>query len=125
MGRHALLRDRGRPDARRGVLQREPEQPRRLERVPAHRPASGRRPRPGRPRPGRPAPDAVEDKNELVASGQAVAIVPAGIRHRPDLTVVPLDGVEPCHVVLATRAGGRSRLLADFCKSAEAHLTGG
>ncbi|MFC4054861.1 LysR family transcriptional regulator [Actinomadura syzygii] len=82
-------------------------------------------PRPdGRPAPDGPVVNAVEDKNELVASGQAVAIVPASIRHRPDLTTVPLHGVEPCHVVLATRPGGRSRLLADFCKSAEANLTG-
>jgi DNA-binding transcriptional LysR family regulator len=85
------------------------------------------------PRPdGRPAPDgpfvqAVEDKFEVIASGQAVAIVPAGAginRLRPDLTTVPLEGVEPSHVVLATRAGDRNRLVAAFRKIAEAHLTG-
>ncbi|GAA1928544.1 hypothetical protein GCM10009753_72950 [Streptantibioticus ferralitis] len=43
---------------------------------------------------------------------------------RPDLTTVPLEGVEPSHVVLATRAGDRNRLLAAFCTVAEAHLTG-
>ena len=43
---------------------------------------------------------------------------------RPDLTTVPLEGVEPSHVVLATRADDRSRLVAGFCKLAEAHLTG-
>ena len=56
------------------------------------------------PRPdGSPAPDgpfvaALEDKNELIASGQAVAIVPAGVYNgqvRPDLTTIPLDGVSP------------------------------
>jgi hypothetical protein len=41
---------------------------------------------------------------------------------RPDLTTVPLEGVEPCHVVLATRAGDQNRLLAAFSKTAEAHL---
>jgi DNA-binding transcriptional LysR family regulator len=84
------------------------------------------------PRPdGRPAPDgplvaAVEDKLELIAAGQAVAIVPAGVPRglRPDLTTVPLEGVDPSHVVLATRAGDHSRLVAAFHKSAEAHLTG-
>jgi hypothetical protein len=38
--------------------------------------------------------------------------------------MVPLRGVEPSHVVLATRAGDRSRLVTAFRKSAEAHLTG-
>jgi DNA-binding transcriptional LysR family regulator len=84
------------------------------------------------PRPdGRPAPDgpvvhALEDKLELIAAGQAVAIVSAGLRAtslRPDLTTIPLDGVEPSHVVLATRADDRSRLVAAFRKYAQAHLT--
>ncbi|OCB31079.1 LysR family transcriptional regulator [Mycobacterium malmoense] len=84
------------------------------------------------PRPdGRRAPDgpfinALEDKFELIASGQAVAVVP-DLRvntMRPDITTVPLRGVEPCHVVLAARAGDRSRLVAAFRKLAEAHLTG-
>jgi DNA-binding transcriptional LysR family regulator len=85
------------------------------------------------PRPdGRPAPDGplvagVEDKLELVADGQAVAIIPAvgnvtGVR--PDLTTVPLHDVDPCQVVLATRAGDRSRLVTAFRKSAEALLHG-
>lgn len=76
------------------------------------------------PRPdGSPAPDgpsvaAVEDKNELIAAGLAVAIVPVSIRARPDLTTVPLHGVAPCHVVLATRAGDNGRLVAAFRKCA-------
>jgi DNA-binding transcriptional LysR family regulator len=82
------------------------------------------------PRPdGSPAPDgplvaALEDKNELIAAGQAVAIVPASAGFRRDLTTIPLHGVEPGHVVLATRAGDRSRLVAAFRRSAQAHLTG-
>jgi hypothetical protein len=84
-------------------------------------------PRPdGRPAPDGPIVDALEDKFELIAAGQAVAIS-AGLRGnslRPDLTTVPLEGGEPSHVVLATRAGDHNRLLAAFRKSAEAHLTG-
>ena len=89
------------------------------------------------PRPdGRPAPDgpfvaALEDKNELIASGQAVAIVPAGVYNgqvRPDLTTVPLHDVAPSHVVLATRAsdaaGDRGRLVAAFARAARDCLTG-
>lgn len=84
------------------------------------------------PRPdGRRAPDgpfieALEDKFELIASGQAVAIT-AGFRGnslRPDIVTIPLENVEPSHVVLATRAGDRSRLVAAFRKLAEAHLKG-
>jgi len=85
------------------------------------------------PRPdGRPAPDgplvaAIEDKNELIAAGDAVAIIPGGLPGgaiRPDLTTIPLHGVEPSHVVLATRSGDRGRLVAAFRKSAHDCLTG-
>ena len=84
-------------------------------------------PRPdGRRAPDGPLIDALEDKFELIASGQAVAITAGfhGNSLRPDITTVPLEGVDPCHVVLATRAGDRSRLVAAFRKLAEAHLTG-
>jgi DNA-binding transcriptional LysR family regulator len=85
------------------------------------------------PRPdGTRAPDgplvsALADKLELIASGQAVAIIPAATgtaSPRPDLTAIPLHGVEPSHVVLATRADDRNRLLHALRKSAQAHLTG-
>jgi DNA-binding transcriptional LysR family regulator len=85
------------------------------------------------PRPdGRPAPDgplvkAVEDKIELIAGGQAVAVIPASApisSLRPDLTTIPLEGVEPSHVALATRAGDRGRLVTAFRKCAQSHLTG-
>jgi len=69
----------------------------------------------------------LEDKNELIAAGQAVAIIPDGHHTgslRPDLTTIPLHGVEPSHVVLATRASDRSRLVAAFRKSAHDCLTG-
>lgn len=66
------------------------------------------------------------DKFEVVASGQAVIIIPGGswLALRPDLTTVALEGIEPCHVVLATRADDRSRLVAAFSKYARAQLTG-
>ncbi|GLY40194.1 LysR family transcriptional regulator [Amycolatopsis sp. NBRC 101858] len=85
-------------------------------------------PRPdGRPAPGGPLIDAIEDKIELVASGQAVAIIPAPPGNvtgfRPDLTTVPLADVEPAQVAVATRAGERNRLVAAFRKCAEALLT--
>ena len=84
-------------------------------------------PRPdGSRAPDGPLVDAIEDKIELIADGQAVAIVPAtdgtgGIR--PDLTTVPLHGIEPGHVVLATRTSDRDRLVTAFRKSAQACLT--
>jgi DNA-binding transcriptional LysR family regulator len=85
-------------------------------------------PRPdGTPAPDGPFVDALDDKLELIAAGQAVAIVSAGLRAddlRSDLTTVPLHGVEPSHVVLATRAGDNSRLLSAFRKAAQTHLTG-
>ena len=85
-------------------------------------------PRPdGSPAPDGPLVEAIEDKNELIAAGQAVAVIPAGVASgspRPDLTTIPLHGVEPSHVVLATRAGDRGRLVAAFRKCAQALLTG-
>jgi DNA-binding transcriptional LysR family regulator len=82
-------------------------------------------PRPdGRRAPDGPLLETLEDKFELIASGQAVAIVPAGNSLRPDLTTVPLHDVDPSHVVLATRADDHNRLVAAFRKYAQAHLTG-
>jgi DNA-binding transcriptional LysR family regulator len=84
-------------------------------------------PRPdGSPAPDGPLVEALEDKTELIAAGQAVAIIPGGMQSGPrrDLTTIPLHGVEPAHVVLATRAGDRSRLVAAFRKSARDCLTG-
>jgi len=84
------------------------------------------------PRPdGTAAPDgplvaALEDKNELIAAGQAVAIIPGGLHGitlRPDLTTIPLHGVPPSHVILATRAADRNRLVAAFRRSARDCLT--
>jgi DNA-binding transcriptional LysR family regulator len=81
-------------------------------------------PRPdGRRAPDGPVVDAIEDKFEVIAAGQAVAIAAgrfAGLR--PDLTTVPLEGVEPSHVVLATRADDRGRLVEAFRRCARSAL---
>ncbi|MEV5705590.1 LysR family transcriptional regulator [Actinoallomurus sp. NPDC052274] len=83
-------------------------------------------PRPdGRPVPDGPLVETVEDKFEVIAAGEAVGILPS--RHatqHPDLTTIALEGVEPCQVALATRAGDRNRLVAAFREHARAHLTG-
>jgi len=82
-------------------------------------------PRPdGRRAPEGPLFDNLDDGLELVAAGQAVAVT-TGFheRLRPDITTVPLEGVEPGHMVLASRAGDRSRLVVDFRKLAAAHFT--
>jgi len=85
-------------------------------------------PRPdGRPAPGGPLIEALEDKLEVIAAGQAVAIASTGLRAdiiHPGITTVPLHGVDPVHVVLATRADDRSRLVTAFSKYARAQLTG-
>jgi DNA-binding transcriptional LysR family regulator len=83
-------------------------------------------PRPdGRRAPEGPLVEAVEDKYEIIAAGQGVAITPdQADQLRPDLTTVRLEGVEPSHVVLATRADDDNRLLHAFRRAAEAQLTG-
>ncbi|WP_233617555.1 LysR family transcriptional regulator [Actinomadura sp. WAC 06369] len=85
-------------------------------------------PRPhGRPAPDGPLMDAIEDKFEFVAAGEAVAIMPRPRHHalRPDLTTVPIEGLAPGHVALAARAGDRNPLVADFRKIARSRLPGG
>jgi DNA-binding transcriptional LysR family regulator len=85
-------------------------------------------PRPdGSPAPDGPLVEAPEEKFELIAAGQAVAIVSAGLRAEtlhPDVTGIPLKGVQPSQVALATRAGDDNHLLAPFLKAAQTHLTG-
>ncbi|OKH99280.1 LysR family transcriptional regulator [Streptomyces sp. CB02923] len=84
-------------------------------------------PRPdGRPAPDGPSIEALEDKFEVIAAGQAVAIAagPRAVSQRPDIIGIPLHGVEPSHVVLATRADDRGLLVTAFRRSAHARLTG-
>jgi hypothetical protein len=94
----------------------------RLVRVLTHRSEARRQP----PQTARSC-EPVEDKIELIASGQVVAIIPSTSREcglRPDLTAIPLAGVEPSDVVLVTCAGDRSRLVAAYGRYAMAHLPG-
>jgi DNA-binding transcriptional LysR family regulator len=84
-------------------------------------------PRPdGRPAPAGPVAETLADKFELIAAGQAVIISagPHAAGIRPDLTTIPIEGIEPGHVVVACRAGDRSPLVAAFRTCAQAHLTG-
>ncbi|VVJ20761.1 Transcriptional regulator [Amycolatopsis camponoti] len=61
--------------------------------------------------------DSFEDKLELVADGRGLAILPAGDRRptvRADLATVPVEGIDPCQVVLATRADDPNPLAIAF-----------
>jgi DNA-binding transcriptional LysR family regulator len=84
-------------------------------------------PRPdGSPAPDGPLVESFDDRLELVAEGRAMAILPAGDRRstqRDDLASMPIKDVDPCQVVVATRADDHSALVADFHLSARAHLT--
>ncbi|MFD7061540.1 LysR family transcriptional regulator [Streptomyces sp. NPDC059906] len=65
--------------------------------------------------------DTFEDKLEVVADGRAIALVPADDRRctlRDDLSTVPVEGVEPCQVVVATRLADANPLVAHFRESA-------
>ncbi|MEY9926761.1 DNA-binding transcriptional LysR family regulator [Catenulispora sp. GP43] len=73
-------------------------------------------PRPDGSRPlDGPRVEVLEDTLELIAAGQAVAILPAGLAGaRPDLVAIPVLDADPVRVVLVTRAGEDNRLVADF-----------
>lgn len=81
------------------------------------------------PRPdGSPAPlgpmlvETFEDKLEVVADGRAIALVPADDRRsalRDELVTIPVEGVEPCQVVVATRSAEANPLVAHFRESAK------
>ena len=83
---------------------------------------------PGDAGPIRSGPDAesFEDRLELVAGGQAIALIPVGDRRsslRADLTTVPVDGVPASTVVVATRVGESNPLVAEFVRAARARLS--
>ena len=61
----------------------------------------------------------------MVASGQAVAVIPVGDRRsslRADLASVPVEDVPASEVVVVTRVGDANPLVADFVRAAQAHL---
>ena len=73
-----------------------------------------------------PVVESFEDRLELVASGEAVAVVPVGDRRstlRADLVSVPIEDVPASEVVVVTRVGDANPLVADFVHAAQAHLT--
>jgi DNA-binding transcriptional LysR family regulator len=84
-------------------------------------------PRPdGRAAPDGPTATTVEDKLELVAAGDALTMAPPGDEHtslRRDLTYVPVHDVEPCRVVVATRANETNPSVEQFRAVAVALLT--
>ncbi|MDN3060059.1 LysR family transcriptional regulator [Streptomyces sp. SRF1] len=77
-----------------------------------------------------PAPEgtrvqSIEDNLELVASGRAVTLAPASVRHtrlRPDVVPVPVEDIEPVRVVAASRRGDRNPLVRRFHTLAMARL---
>lgn len=74
-----------------------------------------------------PIDESFEDRLELIAGGQAIAVLPVGDRRislRPDLVTVPVEGFPPSEVVVATRVGDANPLVADFVEAAHAHLAG-
>ncbi|MGW7532184.1 LysR family transcriptional regulator [Amycolatopsis sp. NPDC054798] len=73
-----------------------------------------------------PLAESYEDKVELVAEGRAVAVLPltdCRIRARPDLTTVTIDGIDPCQIVVASRASDENPLLPDVHRAAVRHLS--
>ncbi|MEZ0112034.1 DNA-binding transcriptional LysR family regulator [Catenulispora sp. EB89] len=70
-----------------------------------------------------PLVEVLEDTLELIAAGQAVAILPADLSGvRSDLVGVTLQGVEPVQAALVTRAGEDNRLVAEFRRYAQAQV---
>ncbi|MFF1714222.1 LysR family transcriptional regulator [Streptomyces sp. NPDC058268] len=80
-------------------------------------PAVWSTPKPVDDRPAPPPPaidDSYEDKLELIATGHCVAIFPASDRRaavREDIALVPVIDIDPCELVLVTRAGDPNPLL--------------
>jgi DNA-binding transcriptional LysR family regulator len=72
-----------------------------------------------------PNDESFEDRMELVASGQAVALLPIGDRRatlRPDLVTVAVEGVPASTVVVATRAADPNPMLTEFLDAARTNL---
>jgi DNA-binding transcriptional LysR family regulator len=66
-----------------------------------------------------------EDKLELVASGEAIAVLPVGDRRsslRPDLVTVPIEDAPPSQVVLVNRKGDPNPMIGNLRLAAKAVL---
>lgn len=73
-----------------------------------------------------PINESFQDRLELIAGGQAIAVLPVGDRRislRADLVSVPVVGFPASTVVVATRVGEPNPLVAEFVRTARAHLT--
>nr|WP_229481812.1 LysR family transcriptional regulator [Mycolicibacterium mageritense] len=69
--------------------------------------------------------ESFEDRLELIATGQAIAVLPAGDRRsslRADLATVPVEGMPASRVMIASRDGDPNPLVADFIDVAHAQL---
>jgi hypothetical protein len=69
--------------------------------------------------------DSFEDKLELRANGQAIAILPARDRRtilRRDMTTVPIDGIDPARSA-SPPAQATTTASSDFRDAARTHLT--
>ncbi|OMB84995.1 LysR family transcriptional regulator [Mycolicibacterium conceptionense] len=73
-----------------------------------------------------PVSESFEDRLELIAGGHAIAVLPVGDRRaslRADLVTVPVVGFPASEVVVASRVGDPNPLVAEFLRTASAHLT--
>ena len=73
-----------------------------------------------------PAVESHEDKLELVASGQALAVLPMGDRRsslRPDLVTVPIEDAPASQVVLVSRRADPNPMIESFRLVAESTLS--
>ncbi|MDN3026061.1 LysR family transcriptional regulator [Streptomyces sp. S.PB5] len=74
---------------------------------------------------GVPPVESYEDKLELVASGKAIAVLPAGDRRsslRSDLLAIPIEDAPPSQVVLAGRRNDPNPMIGNLRRAARAML---
>ncbi|MBR7825979.1 LysR family transcriptional regulator [Actinospica sp. MGRD01-02] len=72
-----------------------------------------------------PAINSVEEKLELVAGGQGIAVIPASTANfytRPDIETIPVEDLSPNHVAVAWPAGRTTALIREFVEAAVALL---
>ena len=80
--------------------------------------------RSGRPRPV-PAIHSIEEKLELVAGGQGVAVIPESVAKfytRPGIETIPVEDLGPNHVAIAWPTGRSTALIREFVDAATALL---
>ena len=71
----------------------------------------------------RPVPQihSVEEKLELVAGGQGIAVIPqstANFYTRPDVEAIPIEDLSPNHVAAAWPTGRTTALIREFVVAA-------